>query len=131
MKPKLLPWSVRGLNDGDKCMRVKNLLREWKVDTICFQETKLEVMSRSIVCNLWGCHHVDWCCLDFRGVSGGFLILWDRRVVEKINECVGVFSVAVTFRNVKDHFIWAFAGVYDPNVDRDRRLLWDELAGLF
>jgi hypothetical protein len=25
---------------------------------------------------------------------------------------------------------WAFAGVYGPNFDRDRRLLWDELADL-
>jgi hypothetical protein len=41
------------------------------------------------------------------------------------------FSVAVTFRNVEDNFIWAFAGVYGSNVDRDRRLFWDELAGLF
>jgi hypothetical protein len=29
-----------------------------------------------------------------------------------------------------DHFTWAFAGAYGPNSDRDRRFLWDELAGL-
>jgi exonuclease III len=43
----------------EKCLRVRNLLREWKVDIVCFQETKLEVMSRSVVRSLWGCHHVD------------------------------------------------------------------------
>jgi exonuclease III len=53
MKPKLLSWNVRGLNEGNKCLRVKNLLREWKVDTVCFQETKLEVMSRSVVRSWW------------------------------------------------------------------------------
>jgi hypothetical protein len=50
--------------------------------------------------------------------------------VEKIDECVGKFSLALTFRNVEDHFTWAFVGVYGPNYDRDRGLLWDELAGL-
>jgi exonuclease III len=60
MKPKTLSWNVRGLNDGDKYLRVRNLLREWKVDIVCFQETKLEVVSRSVVRSLWGCHNVDW-----------------------------------------------------------------------
>jgi hypothetical protein len=47
---------------------------------------------------------VDWCCLDSRGASSGVLIMWDRRVVEKINECVGEFTLVVTFRNVEYHF---------------------------
>jgi hypothetical protein len=64
MKPKLLSWNVRGLNDRNKWLRVRNLLRELKVDVVCFQETKPEVMTCSVVCNLWDCHHVVWCCLD-------------------------------------------------------------------
>jgi len=27
-------------------------------------------------------------------------------------------------------FVWAFGGVYGPNDDGERRLLWDEMAGL-
>jgi hypothetical protein len=26
--------------------------------------------------------------------------------------------------------VWMFTGVYGPNVNRDRRLMWDELAGI-
>lgn len=40
--------------------------------------------------------------------------MWDRRVVEK-NQVCGVIHHC--------NFEWAFAGVYDPNVDYDRRLL--------
>jgi hypothetical protein len=29
-----------------------------------------------------------------------------------------------------DLSVWDFAGVYGPNSDRNRRLLWDELAGV-
>jgi exonuclease III len=54
-------WNVKGLNEGNKRLRVRDLLKEWKVDIIYFQETKLEVMSCSVVRSLWGCHHVDWC----------------------------------------------------------------------
>ncbi len=49
MKPKILSWNARGLNEGDTCLRVRNLLRDWKVEIVCFQETKLEVMSCSVV----------------------------------------------------------------------------------
>lgn len=40
------------------------------------------------------------------------------------------FPVAYSFRNVADSFEWAFAGVYGPNDDIVKRVLWDELAGL-
>jgi hypothetical protein len=74
---------------------------------------------------------VDWWCLDSRGASSGILFMWDKKVVEKIDECVGgVYTMAVTFRNVEDHFTWAFAGVYGPNFDRYRRLLWDKMANM-
>lgn len=50
--------------------------------------------------------------------------------MEKINECVGEFTLAVTFRNIEDQFTWVFAGVYGPNFDRDRKILRDELASM-
>jgi hypothetical protein len=37
--------------------------------------------------------------------------MWDRRVVEKIEECVGEFIVACSFRNVDGGFSWAFGGL--------------------
>jgi hypothetical protein len=43
---------------------------------------------------------------------------------------LGEFTLAISFRNVVDRFVWAFEGVYGPNSGIDRRLLWDELAGI-
>jgi hypothetical protein len=37
------------LNERDKCLRVRNLLKGWKVDIVYFQETKLKVVSRNVV----------------------------------------------------------------------------------
>jgi endonuclease/exonuclease/phosphatase family metal-dependent hydrolase len=130
MKPKILSWNVRGLNEGDKRLKVRNLLRQWKADIICLQETKLDFVSNSLVRSLWGCHFVDWCYLASRGASGGILIMWNRRIVEKIDVYVGEFVVACSFRSIADNFSWAFAGVYGPNLDSLRSSLWDELVGL-
>lgn len=71
---------------------------------------------------------MDWSYLGSRGAYGGILLMWDKRVVEKIEDCVGNFMVACSFRSVSDSFEWAFVGVYGPNNDVDRELLWDELV---
>ena len=56
--------------------------------------------------------------------------MWDSRVVEKLEEAVGHYSVSCKFKNVGYNFEWAFSGVYGPSVDRECRLLWEELSGL-
>jgi len=56
--------------------------------------------------------------------------MWDKREVEKVEECIGRYTVACSLRNTRDNVVWAFGGVYGPNDDRERRDLWVELAGL-
>jgi hypothetical protein len=41
--------------------------------------------------------YVDWIYLGSTGASGGILLMWDRRVVEKIEECLWRFVVACVF----------------------------------
>ena len=43
---------------------------------------------------------------------------------------MGHFSVSCKFKNVADQFVWAFTGVYGPNLNKKRRLMWEELIGL-
>jgi hypothetical protein len=130
MKHRILSWNVRGLNNRGKRLKISNLLRNWRVDIVCFQETKLVSISNNLVHSLWDCPYVDWCHVDSRGASGGILLLWDRRVVSSIDTCLGNFVVACQFRNVEDGLLWAFAGVYGPNREHVRKRMWEELAGL-
>ena len=51
---------------------------------------------------------VAWILL---GPREGILIMWDNRMVEKVEECAGAYTLVVTFRNVVDCAVWAFAGV--------------------
>lgn len=53
--------------------------------------------------------------VGFRGASCGILLSLDRRVVEKIEECV----VVCKFRCISDQFEWAFDSVCGPNLDVD------------
>ena len=120
MKIKLISWNVRGLNDPRKRLVVKNLMREWKCDVVCLQETKIASMNRQLVCSLWGCSYVDWAVLEVDRTAGGILIMWDKRVLDKVEVLVGKFSVSVMWHGVEDSFIWACLGVYGPNENNER-----------
>jgi hypothetical protein len=130
MQVKIITWNVRGLNDLNKRLLVRHLLRSWKADIICLQETKPDLITKGLVRNIWGIHHVDWLYLSSMGASGGILLMWDTRVVEKIEDAVGVYFVSCKFRPVINHQEWAFSGVYGPQTDRERLIMWDELAGI-
>jgi hypothetical protein len=54
MNPRLISWNVRGLNQGDKWLKIRNLLRQWKADIICLQETILGLIANNIVRSLGG-----------------------------------------------------------------------------
>jgi hypothetical protein len=73
---------------------------------------------------------VDWMFLGSNRASGGILLMWDKRLVEKIEDAVGLYSVFCKFKNVADQKVWMYTGVYGSNVDRERSLMWDELTGI-
>jgi hypothetical protein len=100
------------------------------VDIVCFQETKISWFTPSLVQSLWRYPYVEWCFVAAEGASGGILLMWDCRVVSKIDMCLGFYVAACIFRNVKDGLVWAFAWVYGLNRDNLKRRLWEELAGL-
>jgi exonuclease III len=89
MKPKIIVRNVRGLNAFKKRLRLMGLLKEWKVDIVCLIETKMGVITWEVVHSFWRGQHVDWIYKGAVGASGGMLLMWGKRVVEKMEECIG------------------------------------------
>ena len=115
---QLLSWDVRGLNNPQKREVCKNLLKEWKSDIVCFQETKVSSTDVAFVRSLWGGPFIDWAVLDAMQTSREVLLVWDKRVFEKLDVIVGQFFVSVLLRGVVDDFVWACTGVSGPTDNR-------------
>jgi len=49
MKPKIVSWNVRGLNEKEKRLRIRGLFADWKAYIVCLQETKIEYISRAVL----------------------------------------------------------------------------------
>ena len=60
MKLRILTWNIRGLNNPRKRKVLKNLLHDWKVDVVCLQESKLDVVDQRLIRSLWGNVYVGW-----------------------------------------------------------------------
>ena len=90
---------------------MRNLLRQWRVDIVCLQETKLDFVSRRTIYSLWGCPYADFCYVASSGAFGGILLMWDKRVVSRLDMEVGDYVAACRFKNVVDGFEWAFVEI--------------------
>ena len=52
MNLRIISWNVRGLNDNEKRLRVRNIIKTWKANIVCLQETKLELITRRVIHSL-------------------------------------------------------------------------------
>jgi len=108
---RLLSWNVRGLNDSHKRDVIKSFLREWRCDLICLQETKLEVVSLSVIRSLWGNFSAGFDFLKAEGASGGIIVMWDKNIFNLVSSSQWVFSLTCFFQMVDGGFTWACSGV--------------------
>lgn len=45
---------------------------------------------------------MDWTFLFSSGASNGVFVVWDNKVLELVEECVGISSEACSFKNIDD-----------------------------
>lgn len=57
----------------------------------------MEFVSRSIVRSLWGCFDLEWAFLASIEALVGIIIMWDKKVVEKIEEYIGEYTMVYSF----------------------------------
>ncbi|RVW38808.1 hypothetical protein CK203_074157 [Vitis vinifera] len=124
MNLKLMSWNVRGANDVNKRRIIKSVVRKQKVDLMCIQETKIQLMTDGVG------RFLEWRTIEAAGAAGGVLVCWDKRSLELLEWEEGQFSISCKFRIVENGTVWVFTGVYGPFNKKDRECLWDELGAV-
>lgn len=84
---------------------IKENLTKINPDMVVLQETKRELLEDMVV-----------------------LVLWDVRSIRFVDTLVGSFSVSIKIQRGVD--FWRLSGVYGKVPYKDRKWLWEELAGL-
>uniref|UniRef100_A0A2N9H9T4 Reverse transcriptase domain-containing protein n=1 Tax=Fagus sylvatica TaxID=28930 RepID=A0A2N9H9T4_FAGSY len=91
-------------------------------------ETKLANIDLSLVRSLWSNPYLDWVALNAVNTARGVLLMWDKRMLEKVDSLIGTFSVSYCWKSLSDGFEWVSSGIYGPNFDGLRSVLWGELV---
>jgi exonuclease III len=67
----ILVWNVRGLNSLARCDLIFQVIALSRASVVCFQETKLQVVSRATVDRCLGREFGDFLFLHVDGTRGG------------------------------------------------------------
>lgn len=130
MKVKILSWNINGLNGRKKRSTLVSLVRKWKADILCLQETKMEVIPKSLLHQIWGSRWVDWVELKTCGTSGGIIIIWDKRMWNCIDSHQGNYTITCMLESLQEDFRWCFTGLYGPHTNSEGEELWQELGAI-
>lgn len=60
------------------------------------------IIDHNIIHSFWGCSFVSWCYLASLNASRGVLLIWDKKVLELIEDCIRTYTVVISFKNIED-----------------------------
>ena len=92
-EPKMMVCNVRGLNDRARRTGVRSVVDTTGASIVCLQETKLAVVTHSIVMETLGADFDAYFCLPSTGTRGGIIVAWISRLVQLDSAHVDVNSV--------------------------------------
>jgi exonuclease III len=71
----IMIWNVHGLNARARRNSVREFVMQKRVFILCLQETKMDVVTPSLVNEMQG-PLFDYCFLPSVGLSGGIILAW-------------------------------------------------------
>jgi exonuclease III len=127
VNPEILDCNVRGLNDLAKRHAVREYVASLRVNLVCFQETKLDVIDEYIVLQCLGPAFDGFVYLPAVETRGGILLAWDSSVLDI--DSFSFDSYAITRESkTKDNARWWITTVYGPQREDDKINFLTELT---
>ena len=75
----IISYNVRGLGRGIKWPAIRRMVNNHHIDMLCIQETKKEIIERSMCQALWGDSDVKWEAQPSSNTVGGVLCIWSEK----------------------------------------------------
>lgn len=77
---KILSWNVRGLGKKEKLGKLKQLIKQRKMDVLLILETKQKTRTKNFIYSIWGDSECDYAEVDANGTAWGLLRIWSTEV---------------------------------------------------
>lgn len=126
---KILSWNVRGLRRPEKRRKIKNLVRDKKIDVLLLQEIKRCSVDENFVKSLWPWEEMGYMEAGAEGSAGGILCLWNPEIF-LLKECCSNRNFILLAGTSLHCFDCVIVNIYAPNDVLGRRQLWESLVKL-
>ncbi|XP_028059521.1 uncharacterized protein LOC114263216 [Camellia sinensis] len=126
---KIMSWNVRGLGRLEKRRRVKQLIKEKRVDVVLFQETKSRDIDVPFVRSIWPWEKLEFMAANSDGSAGGLLSIWNPEVFS-LSECCSNRNFLLLSGTLSSSFECVFLNIYAPNDVVQRAKLWDSILNV-
>ncbi|PNT74650.1 hypothetical protein BRADI_1g19599v3 [Brachypodium distachyon] len=110
----VLFWNIRGLGQAGRRAQLVDLVKDYKVDIFCLQETIKATFSRKQLVLLGGNFVYHWEIKPADGHSGGMLIAAREDVFDLISAEPGEFFSSVVVRHKASNVQWEVINIYGP-----------------
>jgi exonuclease III len=129
-KINFISWNVRGLNERNKRLAVRQTVLLEKPDAICFQETKLRSMNDKLIKEISGCRLSEFRVLDAVETRGGILIAWRNSLFSCQQHTALRYTLTVTLKDKRTGMEFMITGVYGPSASIARETFFQELLDI-
>lgn len=123
----LFSWNVRGLNERDKRLAIRQALLIERPDIVTLQETKLETISNTKFREICGRRFDTFKVLPSQGTRGGLMVAWNQRTYTKVSAEIKTFSITVHLKHIYEATTFAFTAVYGPTNHQERITFFEEI----
>lgn len=126
----LLTYNATGLGRGVKWLTIRRMVRNQKVDVLCIQETKKEVMERHMCQALWGDSEVKWVAQPAVNTAGGILCVWSEKTFKLEKKETGNGFIMLVGKWIPEDQIVHIINIYSPCDIQSKRVLWESVKQL-
>ncbi|XP_028065808.1 uncharacterized protein LOC114268782 [Camellia sinensis] len=124
-----MSWNVRGLGRLEKRRRVKQMIKEKRVDVLLLQETKSRNIDVTFVRSIWPWEKLEFMAADSDGSAGGLLSIWNPEVFS-LSECCSNRNFLLLSGTLSGSFECVFLNIYAPNDVVQRAKLWNSILNI-
>ncbi|KAH1241717.1 hypothetical protein GmHk_07G019230 [Glycine max] len=121
---KLKEMEVRDKKEAERLIKKEN------VDMICIQETKRELIDKTMCQSLWGDTDVGWEAQPAVNTAGGILCLWSEQNFRLQMRIVGSGFIFLRGEWLREAQQVSILTIYSPCEIQHKRILWEQVRQL-
>ena len=127
---KILFYNIRGLRRGVKWAAIRKLVRKERVDMMCLQETKKELVDKASCQALWGDSDISWAIQPANNSAGGILCIRSEHVFKLEKKCMDCGFIYLEGTLIADGVKVSIVNLYSPCEVGLKRNLWEQIRQL-